>query len=51
LMALLWPLFAWSPWAEPFTVVADTTVEGASLAFVRLVGVGPGSHCGGGHDI
>jgi hypothetical protein len=48
--ALLWPLFVLSAWAQPATVVADTTGEGAVLASVRLVGVGPASHCGGRHD-
>jgi hypothetical protein len=48
--ALFWPLFARTAWSHPATVVADTTGEGAALASVRFVGVGPGSHCGGGHD-
>jgi hypothetical protein len=48
--ARLWPLFAWSTFAQPVTVVAGTIVEGAVLVSVRLVGVGPSSHCGGGHD-
>jgi hypothetical protein len=47
--ALLWPLFARTAWSQTATVVADTTVEGAALASVRLVGVGSANHCGGGH--
>jgi hypothetical protein len=30
--ALLWPLFAWSAWAQPGTVVASTTGESARLS-------------------
>jgi hypothetical protein len=44
--ALLWPLFSRIAWAKPVTVVAGTTVEGAALASVPLVGVGPASDCG-----
>jgi hypothetical protein len=47
---LLWPMFNLSAWAEPATVVADTTVQGAVLTSVLLVGVGPGSDYGVGHD-
>jgi hypothetical protein len=47
--ALICPLFARSALAQPDTVVAGTTGEGAALATVRLVGVGSASHCGGGH--
>jgi hypothetical protein len=47
---LFLPLFAWSAWAQPATVVAGTSGEGASLATVRSIGVGSASHCGGGHD-
>jgi hypothetical protein len=36
--------------AQPATVVAGTTFEGALLASVRMVGVGAASPCGGGHD-
>jgi hypothetical protein len=50
LRALLWTLFERSAWAQPATVVADTTGEGAALASVRSVGVGSYSHCVGGHD-
>jgi hypothetical protein len=32
--ALLWPLLPWSAWAQPATVVAGTTDEGAGLASV-----------------
>ena len=39
-MALSWPLLAWSAFAQPATVVADTTGEGAAMASVRLVGLG-----------
>jgi hypothetical protein len=48
--ALLWPLFAWSAWAQPATVEAFTIGEGAALASDRSVDVGSTSHCGGGHD-
>jgi hypothetical protein len=48
--ALLWPLFPQSACAQPATLLAGTTGEGAALASVRLVGVGSDSHCGGGHD-
>jgi hypothetical protein len=34
--ATLWPLFAWSAWAQPATLVADTTVEGAALVLYAL---------------
>jgi hypothetical protein len=47
---LLWSLFARSAWAQPATVVAGTTVQGAALASVRLVGNGLDSRCGSGHD-
>jgi hypothetical protein len=40
----VWPLFARSAWAQPATVVADTTGEGAALPSVRLAGVGPANH-------
>jgi hypothetical protein len=50
LRALLWRLFPRSAWAQPATVLVDTTVEGASLASFRLVGVGTGGNCGGWHD-
>jgi hypothetical protein len=46
--ALLWSLFARPAWDEPATVVAGTTVEGASLASVLSVDVGSASHWGGG---
>jgi hypothetical protein len=48
--ALLWPLFALSAWAHTDTVVAGKSGEGTSLASVSLAGVGPASHCVGGHD-
>jgi hypothetical protein len=38
--AQLWPLFALSAWTEPATVVAGSTVEGATLASVHSVGLG-----------
>jgi hypothetical protein len=50
LWALIWPLFVWSSWVQPATVVAYTTGEGAAQACVRLDGVGSVSHYGGGHD-
>jgi hypothetical protein len=31
--------------------VASKALEGAALASVRLVGVGPARDCGGGHDM
>jgi hypothetical protein len=34
---LLWPVFARSAWAQPVTLVADLTCEGADLAYVLLV--------------
>jgi hypothetical protein len=49
-MVLLWPLFARSACAQPATVVADTTGEGAALASVLSIGVSSGSHCVGWHD-
>jgi hypothetical protein len=49
--ALLWTMFAWSARAQAATVVACTKVEGADLAYVRLVGEGSAKHCGGGHEI
>jgi hypothetical protein len=36
---VLWPLIPRSAWAQQFTVVAGTTVEGCDLASVRLVDV------------
>jgi hypothetical protein len=48
--ALFRPLFARSALTQPATVVAGTTGEGAGLAYDRLIDVGPGSHCGGGHE-
>jgi hypothetical protein len=42
-MALLYPLFAFSAWAQPASVVAGTKCEGASVASVRLIGVGSAS--------
>jgi hypothetical protein len=38
-----------SAWAQPATVVAGTTDEGAPLASVRLVGMGSARHCGKEH--
>jgi hypothetical protein len=43
--ALLWPLFSRSAWAQPATVVAGTTGEGASVASDRYFSVGRASHC------
>jgi hypothetical protein len=34
--ALVLPVFAWSTWAQPATVVPGKTVEGAVLTSVRL---------------
>jgi hypothetical protein len=48
--AMLWPLLSQSAWAQPATRVAGTTVEGAALASVLLVGVGSASHKVGGQD-
>jgi hypothetical protein len=50
LRAVIWPLSSRSAWAQPATVVAGTTVEGAALASVRLVGVVSTCHCGGGNE-
>jgi hypothetical protein len=47
---LLWPLFAWSAWAQPPTVVAGTTGEGSALVCVRLVCLGYARHWGGGQE-
>jgi hypothetical protein len=44
LKALLWPVFAFSTWAQTATVVVGTTAEGAALACVRLFDVGSDSH-------
>ena len=44
--ALLWPLFARSPRAQPAIVVAGMTGEDAALASIRSVGVGSVNHCG-----
>jgi hypothetical protein len=46
--ALLWPLFAWSAWAQLATVLAGTSGESAVLASSRLFGMGSASQCGGG---
>ena len=48
--AQLWSDFALSAWVQSFTVMADTTGEGDTLASVRWVALGSASHCGGGHD-
>jgi hypothetical protein len=45
-LALLWPLFAWTAWAQPDTVEAGTTGDGAAIASVRLFGEGMTSNCG-----
>jgi hypothetical protein len=47
---VIWPLLALSAWAQPATVVAGTTGDGANVAFVHLFGMGPASHFFGGHD-
>ena len=49
--ALLWPLLARLAWAQPQTVVAGTSGEGAALASVLLVGLGSASNCGGVNDM
>jgi hypothetical protein len=36
---MLWLQFFLSSWAQPATVLAGMTDEGAALAFLRLVGV------------
>jgi hypothetical protein len=48
--ALLGPLFEGSAWAQKVSVVACTTGEDAALASVRLVGLGSGTHYGGGYN-
>jgi hypothetical protein len=35
--ALLWPLLAWTAYAQSDTVVASTTGEGVSVAFLHSV--------------
>jgi hypothetical protein len=50
LRALLWPLFPRSAWAQTATVVMDTTVECADLAFFLSVGVSSTAHWGVGDD-
>jgi hypothetical protein len=44
--ALLWPVFTWSAWAQPASVVAVTSGEGATRDCVRLAVEGSVSHCG-----
>jgi hypothetical protein len=46
-MALLWPLYAWSAWAQPATVGPGTAIESADLASVRSVGAVSASRGGG----
>ena len=46
-MALKSPLISWSQRAQPGTVVAGTTGDGAVVASIFLVGVGPASLRGG----
>ena len=43
---LLCPLFAWSAWTKPASVLAGHKGEGAALASVHLVGMGSASHRG-----
>jgi hypothetical protein len=50
LVALLWPLYARSAWAQAATALVGTTAEGTDLDSVHLVMVGSATHCGGGHD-
>jgi hypothetical protein len=47
---LLLPLIALSTWAEPATVVAGPSSEGAALASPPSVRVDSASLCVGGHD-
>jgi hypothetical protein len=49
--ALLWPLFAWSAWGQPATVVAGTTFDGGALTSICLVVLCTASHCVGWHDM
>jgi hypothetical protein len=42
-------VFARWSWAQPATVLAGTTGEGAALASFRSLSVGSAFHCGGGH--
>jgi hypothetical protein len=49
--SLHWPLSARSAWAQPATVVAGKTREGAVLASVRSVGMVSASDCAGGHEM
>ena len=48
--ALLTHLFPWSARAQPATVLAGTSVEGADLASVRLASVGSASQSVGEYD-
>jgi hypothetical protein len=47
--ALLSTLFDGSAWAQPASVVAGTSGEGAAMASVPSVGEGPASYSDGGH--
>jgi hypothetical protein len=38
--ALIWPMTAWSAWAQTMTDLACTKSEGAALASVRSAGGG-----------
>jgi hypothetical protein len=49
-MSLMWPLFSWSAWAQPDTVVVGNTGEGSALSSVRLAGVGSDSQRGCGQS-
>ena len=49
-MALLWPLFVRSVWAQTATVVAGTAEEAETLTYVRSVVVGSACDCGSLHD-
>jgi hypothetical protein len=49
--ALIWPLIVRSASAQTAIAVAGMRVEGAAVASVLLVGVGPSSHCRGVHDM
>ena len=48
--ALLWLLFAWSPWAQTSTEVVGTTGETGYQVSDRLVCLDLASHYVGGHD-
>ena len=51
MMSLLFSQISWSTWAQPDTVVVNTSCDGAALESDSLVVVGPTSHCEGRHGM